>query len=134
MDVNEHEGQSNLTLKDTNYRKGTACSKKGYGCKWTWDYPTLHLKTQIKVKEQRVVKKDMDVNEHERLSNFTLPQIKVKEQLVVRKDMDVNEHERLSNITLKTQIKVKEQCFYCCSTLHCHSKVFNNEDKSLIGK
>jgi hypothetical protein len=26
--------------------------------------------------------------------------IKVKEQLVVRKDMDVNEHERLSNITL----------------------------------
>jgi uncharacterized membrane protein len=41
-----------------------------------------------------------------RLSNFTLPQIKVKEQLVVRNDMDVNEHERLSNLTLKTQIKV----------------------------
>jgi hypothetical protein len=33
----------------------------------------------------------------------------VNEQLVVRKDMDVKEHERLSNITLKTQIKVKEQ-------------------------
>ena len=33
MDVNEHERLSNLTLKDTNYRKGTACSKKGYGCK-----------------------------------------------------------------------------------------------------
>jgi hypothetical protein len=32
----------------------------------------------------------MDVNEHERLSNFTLKtQIKMKEQLVVRKDMDV---------------------------------------------
>jgi hypothetical protein len=29
-----------------------------------------------------------------------LSQIQVKEQLVVRKDMDVNEHERLSNITL----------------------------------
>ena len=44
----------------------------------------------------------MDVNEHERLSNLTLKtQIKVKEQLVVRKDMDVNEHERLSNFTLK---------------------------------
>jgi hypothetical protein len=31
------------------------------------DYPTLHLDTQIKVKEQLVVRKDMDVNEHERL-------------------------------------------------------------------
>ena len=36
------------------------------------DYPTLHLDTQIKVKEQLVVRKDMDVNEHEGLSNFTL--------------------------------------------------------------
>jgi len=27
--------------------------------------------------------------------------------------MYANEHERLSNITLKTQVKVKEQCFYC---------------------
>ena len=37
------------------------------------DYPTLHLrhKLQIKVKEQLVVRKDMDVNEHERLSNIT---------------------------------------------------------------
>ena len=35
------------------------CSKKGYGCKWT-------------VKEQLVVRKDMDVNEHEILSNITL--------------------------------------------------------------
>ena len=38
----------------------------------TRDYPTLHLDTQIKVKEQLVVRKDMDVNEHERLSNITL--------------------------------------------------------------
>ena len=54
------------------------------------------------MKEQLVVRKDMDVNEHERLSNITLRRIiKVKEQLVVRKDMDVNEHERLSNITLR---------------------------------
>jgi hypothetical protein len=28
---------------DINYSKGTACSKKGYGCKWTWDCLTLHL-------------------------------------------------------------------------------------------
>ena len=43
MDVNEHERLSNFTLKDTNYRKGTACSKKGYGCKWTWE--TIQLYT-----------------------------------------------------------------------------------------
>jgi hypothetical protein len=52
-----------------------------------------------------------NVNGHERLSNITLrqTQITVKEQLVVRNDMDVNEHERLSNITLRqTQIKVKQ--------------------------
>ena len=35
------------------------------------DYLTLHLDT-IKVKEQFVVRKDMDVNELERLSNITL--------------------------------------------------------------
>jgi predicted RNA-binding protein with PUA-like domain len=37
----------------------------------------------------------MDVNEQERLSNITLRH-KLKKQFVVRKDMDVNEHERLS--------------------------------------
>ena len=44
----------------------------------------------------------MDVNEPERLSNITLSQtqIKVKEQLVVRNGMDVNEPEILSNISL----------------------------------
>jgi hypothetical protein len=36
---------------------------------------------------------------------FTKTQIKVKEQLVVRKDMDVNEHDRLSNITLRHKLK-----------------------------
>ena len=37
------------------------------------DSPTLHL-DKIKVKEQLVVRKDMDVNGHERLSNITLRQ------------------------------------------------------------
>jgi hypothetical protein len=37
MDVNEHEILSNVTLK------GTVISKKGYGCKWTWD--TIQLYT-----------------------------------------------------------------------------------------
>jgi hypothetical protein len=39
----------------------------------------------------------MHVNEHERLSNITL----VKEQLIVRNNMDVNQHKRLSTITLR---------------------------------
>ena len=67
------------------------------------DYPTLHLDT-----------------------------IKVKEQLVVRKDMDVNEHERLSNITCrhKLKLKKKEQHFHCCSTFLSHSSVFNNRNNS----
>jgi hypothetical protein len=33
--------------------------------------------------------------------------LKIKKQLVVRKDMDVNEHERLSNITLRHSLKLK---------------------------
>ena len=57
---------------DTNSSKGTVCSKKGYGCKWTWETIQHYTQTQIKVKEQLVVRKDMDVNEHERLSNITL--------------------------------------------------------------
>ena len=47
----------------------------------------------------------MDVKEHERLQLYTWTQIKVKEQLVVRKDMDVNDHERLSNFTLRHTLK-----------------------------
>jgi hypothetical protein len=49
----------------------------------------------IKVKELLVVRYDMDVNKHERLSNITLRhRFKMNEQIVVRNDMDVNEHER----------------------------------------
>jgi len=38
MDVNEHEGLSNITLikLDTNKSKRVACSRKWYRCKWTW--------------------------------------------------------------------------------------------------
>jgi hypothetical protein len=54
-----------------------------------------------KLKKQFAVRKDMDVNEHERLSNITLRH-KLKKQLVVRKDKNVNEHERLPNITSLT--------------------------------
>ena len=66
-----------------------------------------YTQIQIKVKEQLVVRKDMDVNEHERetIKHYTQIQIKVKEQLVLRKDMDVNEHERLSNFTLRHKLK-----------------------------
>jgi hypothetical protein len=45
----------------------------------------------------------MHVNEHKRLSNVTL----VKDQLVVRQDIDVNEHERLFNVidTLRHKLR-----------------------------
>jgi hypothetical protein len=57
---------------DTNLSKGTACSKTWYGCKWTWETTQHYTYTQIKVKEQLVVRHDIDVNEHERLLNITL--------------------------------------------------------------
>jgi hypothetical protein len=43
---------------------------------------------------------------------------------IVRKDMAVNELERLSDIELG-YIKVKAQRFYSCLTFHSHSRVFN---------
>ena len=46
----------------------------------------------------------MDVNELETIRHYYQTQIKVKEQLVVRKDMDVNELERLSDITLRHKL------------------------------
>jgi hypothetical protein len=56
----------------TNQSKGTAGIKKGYGCKWTWGTTQHYTYTQIKVKEQLVLRKDMDVNVHEGLPNITL--------------------------------------------------------------
>jgi hypothetical protein len=90
---------------DTNERKETVCSKKGYGCEWTWETIQHYTWAQIKVKEQLVIRKDIDVNEHKWLSNITLGQIKIKKQFVVRNDIDINEHERLSNITLGHKLK-----------------------------
>ena len=40
---------------------------------------------------------------------YTWTQINVKEQLVVRKDMDVNEHKRLSNITLGLKLSCSQK-------------------------
>jgi len=63
----------------------------------------------------QLARKNINVNEHERLSNLTLRhKWKKKEQLVVRKEMNVNEHEKLSNITLKTAIKALFLYFYLC--------------------
>ena len=64
--------------------------------------------------------------------------LNIKQTVVNRKDVDVNERERLSNFTnifipqLYTykQIKVKEQHFYCCFEFQSLSKVFNNEHAS----
>jgi hypothetical protein len=59
----------------------------------TRDYPTLHLvSTRVKEKEQLIVRKDVGVNEHERLSIITLRhKLKLKTSA-----------ERLLKITLKT--------------------------------
>ena len=43
----------------------------------------------------------MDVSEHE---HYTQTQSNVKEQVIVRKDMDVSEHERQSNFTLRHKV------------------------------
>ena len=48
----------------------------------------------------------MDVNTHGKtIQHYTQTQIKVKEELVVRNDMDVDEHDRLSNITVRHKLK-----------------------------
>jgi hypothetical protein len=60
MDVNEHKRLSNITNKS----RITACIKKGYGCKWTWETIQHYTWTQIRVKEQLVVRKGIGVNEH----------------------------------------------------------------------
>ena len=46
----------------------------------------------------------MDVNKHD-IQHHSKKQVKVKEQHVIRTDMDVNKHERLSNITLRNKLK-----------------------------
>ena len=51
-------------------------------------------------------------------------------QYLIRMDMDVNEHGRLSNFTLETKLTVKEHKLYCCYPSHNHRKVFNNEHSS----
>ena len=74
------------------------------------DYPS-YPQTHFKVKEQLVVRKDIDVNEHERLSGDTQTHTKIKEQLVVRKVMHVREHERLSNFALRHKLQYRNSVF-----------------------
>ena len=57
---------------DTNESKETTCNTIGNACKWTRETTQHYTWTQIKVNEQVVVRKDMDVNEQERLPNITL--------------------------------------------------------------
>ena len=57
---------------DTNESKETACNMIGNAYKWTRETTQHYTWTQIKVNEQLVVRKDMDVNEQERLPNITL--------------------------------------------------------------
>ena len=56
----------------TNESKETACNTIGNAYKWTRKTTQHYTYTQMKVKEQLVVRKAIDVNEHESLSNITL--------------------------------------------------------------
>jgi uncharacterized membrane protein len=71
IDVNEHEWLSNITLI-YKLNKGTFCSTKGYWCRWTRVTIQHYTYIQNQVKEHFVVRKDIDVDEHEWLSNITL--------------------------------------------------------------
>ena len=51
------------------------------------EYTTLHSET------------DWSKGTWETIQHYTQTQIEVTEQLIVRKNRDVNEHERLSNVT-----------------------------------
>ena len=57
---------------DTNESKETACNMIGNACKWTRETIQHYTWIQIKVKEQLVVRKEMNINEQERLPNITL--------------------------------------------------------------
>jgi hypothetical protein len=57
------------------------------------DYTTLHSDT------------DWSKGTWETIQHYTQTQIEVREKLVVRKNMNVNEDERLSNITLRHRLK-----------------------------
>ena len=50
--------------------------------------------------------------------------------LIVRRDMDIKWWWDTIQLYAYLHIKVKEQCFYCCSTFHSHCRVFNNEHNS----
>jgi hypothetical protein len=70
--------------------------------------------------KHKLVRKDMYVNEHERIFNITL------RHRLVRKDMYVNEHERLFNITLKHKLVRKDMY------VNEHERLFNITLKSLM--
>jgi DNA-binding TFAR19-related protein (PDSD5 family) len=99
---------------DTDWSKGTTCSKKGCGCKWTWETIHHYTQTQIEVKEQLVVRQNMDVTKHERLSNITLrhrlKSMNMKDYTTLHSDTDWSQGtwETIQHYT-QTQIEVKEQ-------------------------
>ena len=130
MDVTKHERLSNITLRhrlksrnmrdyttlhsDTDWSKGTTCSKKEYGCDWTWETIQHYTQTHIEVKEQLVVRQNMDVTKHERRSNITLrhrlKSMNMRDYTTLHSDTDWSQGtwETIQHYT-QTQIEVKEQ-------------------------
>jgi hypothetical protein len=60
----------------------------------------------------------------ETMQHYTQKQIGVKEQIVVRKNMDVNEHETIQHHT-QTQIEVKEHMFIYIPILSYYKLFFH---------
>ena len=69
------------------------------------DYPTLHLHTNESQRTACNTIGNAYIWTRKTTQHYTWTQIKVNEQVVVRKDMDVNEQERLPNITLRHKWK-----------------------------
>jgi hypothetical protein len=74
MDVNKHERLYNITLGHELKKRNSMCSYYMLFLDFSLFLRVMlhHSWTRIKVKEQHVIKTDMDVNKHERLHNITL--------------------------------------------------------------
>jgi hypothetical protein len=93
-----------LTLHlDTNESKGTACSKKGHGCKWTWE--TFQHYIYILSYYKLFLYFNLCLSVMLGSLSFSFTSISFLTTSCSFTYMDVNENERLSNITLRHKLE-----------------------------
>ena len=112
---------------NTDWSKGTACSKKEYGCDWTWETIQHYTQTHIEVEEherlcnitRRHKLKERNMRDYPTLhvdTNFSKATACSKKEYgcdwtrktikhYTQKQIEVKEHERLYNITLRHRLK-----------------------------